>query len=156
MFEVDISVVGKEFPAQTFDVEKGRIYDFVNAIEDPNPIYRDENAALASGYPNIMVPPTYAIALRDERGDTQRALADMGFPMGHSLHGEQEFEYYRYLRPGQTYTTQSRIAHAADKDGRSGPIVLLTLITEILDSHGTLCVRARKVIVLRNARLRKP
>jgi len=156
VLEVDPNIVGREFPAQTFDVEKGRIYDFVNAIEDPNPVYRDEASALAAGYPGIMAPPTYAISLCDEEGNTQFMLSELGIPMGQILHGEQEFEYHKPLRPGQSYTTRSRVSHAVDKLGRSGPIVLVTLTTEVFDAQGVPCVRCRKVIVVRNARLRNP
>lgn len=151
MNKVRTSMTGKKYPPQNFEVEKGRIYDFVNAIEDPNPVYRYEEAAKAQGFEHIMVPPTYPIALRGEKGDTQMMLEDMGIDMSQILHGQQEFEYFKPLRPGETYVVQTTIKDIYFKEGRAGKMAFVVMENSYRDSANYLCVLARKTIIIRNA-----
>ena len=45
-----------------FPVEPGHILTFARAIGDDNPVYRDEEAALAAGLGGIIAPPTFVVA----------------------------------------------------------------------------------------------
>ncbi len=45
-----------------FPVEAGQILAFADAIGDENPVYRDEEAAVAAGLGGIIAPPTFAVA----------------------------------------------------------------------------------------------
>ena len=58
---VDKSLLGKEFPGPTWGIEKGKIKEFAIAVEDPNPIFRDEAAAKAVGFPGIPAPLTFLV-----------------------------------------------------------------------------------------------
>ena len=49
MVDFDRSMLGVESAPIRYDVEKGAIRKFVEAIGDPEPIYRDEKAAQAAG-----------------------------------------------------------------------------------------------------------
>ena len=45
-----------------FPVEAGHILTFARAIGDDNPVYRDEEAAVAAGLGGIIAPPTFVVA----------------------------------------------------------------------------------------------
>ena len=60
---LDKSLIGRESEPVVHDVEKGAIRRFAEALGDPNPIYVDEEAARAAGYPALVAPPTFAAAL---------------------------------------------------------------------------------------------
>ena len=51
--------IGTESAALTVDIEAGAIRKFAEAIEDSNPLYRDEAAARHSLHGGIIAPPTF-------------------------------------------------------------------------------------------------
>src|SRR6478672_12988368 len=56
--------VGKAFPYdEAFCVGVEKIREFARAIGDDNPLYRDRDAARAAGYPDLVAPLTFAIAV---------------------------------------------------------------------------------------------
>ena len=101
---------GRSFPAtQPYEVSRVKIAEFANAIGDPNPVYRDRDAAVAAGYPDVIAPPTFPIVVT--MGASGQAIADPGLGINYALvvHGEQRFSYARPLRAGDVVTAQSTI-----------------------------------------------
>src|SRR5207244_6944538 len=96
--QINTSVKGKEYPPYTVTVERGRIKDFARAIGDLNPHYLDDDVGRASPWDDVIAPPTFPISFRDESGDL---LRDIGTDVSRLLHGEQEFEIFQQLRPGE-------------------------------------------------------
>jgi acyl dehydratase len=102
---------GKEFPsADPYEVTKQSIAEFADAIGDPNPIYRDEAAAKAAGYPTVIAPPTYLTKLSFLY--SPQIILDPGLGLNYSLvvHGEQEFEQTRPVQAGDVLVGKPRIA----------------------------------------------
>jgi len=64
MVDFDRGVIGVESAPIRYDVEKGAIRKFVEAIGDEDPIYRDEQAAQAAGFKTIVAPPTFLCTFR--------------------------------------------------------------------------------------------
>lgn len=60
---VDQSAVGRCFTPVTARVEPGRLRYFLNTLGEQNPVYRDADAARASGFAGTPVPPTYLFCL---------------------------------------------------------------------------------------------
>ena len=48
---------------ETYFVGVEKIREFARAIGDENPLYIDRDAARAAGYPDVVAPPTFAIAV---------------------------------------------------------------------------------------------
>src|SRR5205814_667508 len=129
LMALDKSFVERTSAPVTWEVEKGHIRRFTEAIGNRNPIYHDEAAARAAGYPRIPAPPTFPIALRPND-----AREGMGIDMKKVLHGEQEIEYRRPLYAGDTVTLVQRIADLYEKQGNSGPMDFLVLETTATDA----------------------
>ncbi|MFD0851109.1 MaoC family dehydratase N-terminal domain-containing protein, partial [Actinomadura adrarensis] len=56
--------IGRSFPpSEPYEVSRVKIRDFAQAIGDPNPIYRDAEAAKAAGHPDVIAPPTFPIVV---------------------------------------------------------------------------------------------
>ena len=79
---IDRKFIGMESRRRgSLDVEKGRLRLFAKATGEKNPIYFDEAAAKAAGYPALPVPPTFAVLPRQPRAaDDSARLRDMGVP----------------------------------------------------------------------------
>ena len=50
--------IGEEWEPRVYEIEKGMIQRFVQAIDDPNPLWQDEEYAKKSQYGGIIAPPT--------------------------------------------------------------------------------------------------
>jgi acyl dehydratase len=47
-------------PGTPYEVSRLKIMEYAQAIGDPNPVYRDLDAARQAGYPDVIAPPTFA------------------------------------------------------------------------------------------------
>ena len=107
---VNQDYAGHSFPAtEPYEVSRVKIAEFATAIGDPNPVYRDRDAAAAAGYPDVIAPPTFPIVVT--MAASGQAIADPGLGINYALvvHGEQRFSYARPLRAGDVVTAQSTI-----------------------------------------------
>ncbi len=147
--QVNRSVIGKEYPAYVVTVERGKIKEFARAIGDLNQHYLDDAVGRASPWGDIIAPPTFPITFRDERADAETLLRDLGVDVSRVLHGEQEFEVHRPIRPGETLTCRTRIVDIHEKAGRSGPMAFVRRETSIVDRAGDLVGTMRHTTVVR-------
>jgi acyl dehydratase len=141
---LDRAAIGRTSEPIVYDVERGHIRRFVEAIGDPNPIYVSEEAARAAGYARIPAPPTFVCALRPND-----ARAGMGIDMRKVLHGEQEFEFRRPVLCGDRLTLVQRIADIHEKQGKGGVMDMLLLETTATDAQGETVFLARATIVVK-------
>jgi acyl dehydratase len=139
------SLIGRESEPVVWEVEKGHIRRFADALGDPNPIYQDEATARAAGYPALVAPPTFPIAFT--ANERFRHSLDLGTRS--ILHGEQSFEYARPVVAGDRITVVSRVADVLERPGASGPSDVLVLEDEGRDDKGELVFRTRATLILR-------
>src|ERR1700754_5131326 len=91
--------IGRTFPpAEPYEVGRAKIQEFADAIGDPNPIYRDPEAAKAEGHPDVIAPPPFPIAA--SLGGPARAAPGLGLDYAMVVHAQQRFEYTRPVRAG--------------------------------------------------------
>jgi acyl dehydratase len=148
--QINTQIVGKEYPPYTVTVERGRIKDFARAIGDLSPFYLDDAVGRASEWGDIIAPPTFATSFRDERADsTGTLLQDLGVDISRILHGEQEFEIHRQLRPGETYLCRTKVVDIYEKAGRSGPMAFVARETAVTDQTGEIVMTIRHITVVR-------
>lgn len=147
---VDKSVIGKEYPPFVYDVEKVKIKELAEAIEDRNPLHRDEEAARSSKYGSLVAPPTFPTLFRSEEWGIMDMLNDLKVDIAKLLHGEQEYEYFRLIKPGDKLTCKTKIKDIFTKEGKSGNMDMVTTETDCFDQKGELVVRARALLVIRN------
>jgi acyl dehydratase len=146
---VNMDVKGKAYAPFVVTVERGKIKEFARAIGDLSPFYLDDAVGRASEWGDIVAPPTFAITFRDENADTGVLLRDLGVDISRILHGEQEFEHYKPIRPGETYLCQTRVSDIYEKAGRSGPMAFVVRETAVVDSDNEIVCLARSTTVVR-------
>ena len=136
--------VGRESTPVRYEIERGHIRRFVEAIGDSNPIYVDEEAARAAGHERIPAPPTFATALRpaDPRDGMEIDWKKL-------LHGEQEYRHERPLYAGDQITVVGKIAEAYVKEGKAGVMDMLVTETTGSDERGRVVFRARSLAVIK-------
>ncbi|WP_134321865.1 MaoC family dehydratase N-terminal domain-containing protein [Cumulibacter soli] len=98
---LDQSFVGREYPPMAaYEVGREKIREFADAIGDPNPAYRDIEAARALGHPDVIAPPTFAIVAAMPVINQAAFDPELGLDYSKVVHGEQKFTYSRPIRPG--------------------------------------------------------
>jgi acyl dehydratase len=116
------SQIGTTGRPVTFDIEKGAIRKYAEAVEDPNPLWVNETLAREAGYEGIVAPPVFlhavAILARQE-------TAGFTSPLPNLLNGGQEFQYLAPIGPGDTITATCRLADLVEKDGRLGKMLFV-------------------------------
>ena len=130
---VNQDYLGRSFPASApYEVSRVKIAEFAAAIGDPNPLYRDAEAARKAGYPDVIAPPTFPIVIT--MASSGEAVADPGLGLNYAMvvHGEQTFSYSRPLRAGDVVTARTTISGIR----QSGSLTLLTTETEITTLAG--------------------
>ena len=130
---INKNYLGRTFPATSpYEVSRVKIAEFAEAIGDPNPVFRDRDAAEAAGYPDVIAPPTFPVVIATAASG--RAVADPGLGLNYAMvvHGEQRFEYSRPLRAGDVVTAQSTISGIREV----GPMTMLTTETQIRTVDG--------------------
>jgi len=147
--QINRGLIGKEYPPYAITVERGKIKEFATAIGDDNPLYLDDRVGSASEWSDVIAPPTFAITLRDETTDTAAFLKELGTDISRLLHGEQEFEIFRPLQPGQTYLCRPRVVDIYEKTGRSGPMAFVVRETTITDGTNEIVATMRGVTIVR-------
>jgi acyl dehydratase len=147
--QINRGLIGKEYPPYAITVERGKIKEFAKAIGDDNPLYLDDRVGAASEWGDVIAPPTFAVTLRDETADTTAFLKELGTDISRLLHGEQEFEIFRPLQPGQTYLCRPRVADIYEKTGRSGPMAFVVRETTITDRANEIVAIMRGVTIVR-------
>jgi acyl dehydratase len=147
--QINKGVVGREFPPYVVTVERGKVKEFARAIGDLNPCYLDDRVGAASEWGDVIAPPTFATTFRDDTIDTAAFLRELGTDISRILHGEQEFEIFRPLRPGESYVCRARVVDVHEKTGKSGPMAFVVRETAIADKTNELVARVRHVTVIR-------
>jgi acyl dehydratase len=142
---LDRSLIGRESEPTVIEVEKNAIRRFAEALGDPNPIHVDEGAARAAGYPSLVAPPTFPIALASN--ERFRHSLDLGTRS--ILHGEQSFEYARPIVAGDRITVRSKVADVQERAGASGPMDVILIEDEGRDEKDELVFRTRAMLILR-------
>ena len=126
-----LEAVGVESEPITYDIEKGHIARFAEAIGDENPVYNDEIAARNSRYGGIIAPPTFYRALKP--GELPKTAES---PFSRNLDAGSDWEYFEPIRPGDRITVTIKLANVVEREGRLGKMIIITRETKYVNQLG--------------------
>jgi acyl dehydratase len=148
---MDPSVKGKRLADFTYLVDRSKIKEMAEALNDPNLIYRDTASAQEAGYKDIIAPPTFGTSINLCGGPGFQELCEgLGADPLRVLHAEQEYEYLQLIHPGDLLHLTIDVADIYSKEGRSGVMQFALLETTISNQKG------EKVLVGRSTILETP
>jgi acyl dehydratase len=144
----DKSKIGMSLPSYTIRVERVKIRELMEAIGDDNPIFLDKEAAAGEGYPDTPGPPTFiTMAFQEFTGAYFKAFEALGVPLASVLHGEEEYEYFGEIYPGDRLSCNMTFESIVEKQTKSGPMDLITLRASFTNQNGEEVLRARSLII---------
>jgi acyl dehydratase len=143
---LDPGFVGRRYPpAAVYEVSREKIREFADAIGDPNPAYRDPDAARALGHPDVIAPPTFPFVLSLRAAEVVIADPALGIDYSRVVHGEQSFSYARPVRVGDVLTAAVTVADIRSAGGHS----MLTTRTDLATVEGAHVVTVLMTLVVR-------
>jgi acyl dehydratase len=130
--------IGKVSEARTYEVERGAIRRFAEAIGDDNPVFNDDLAARKSRFGGMIAPPTFCRSLGSAIPDVK-----IDMPTFRGLDGGSDWEYLAPIRAGDRITVQSKLVDLRENEGRLGIMVFTTVETTYTNQFGEVCVIQR-------------
>jgi acyl dehydratase len=133
-------LIGRELSTGSATIDAEHVAAFARALRDPNPAYQGAGASTA--------PLTYPIAFMTQAmAGGMDTFLELGLNFMTLVHGEQEFEYLRPLRLGETLTLTGRVGDIYEKTGSSGTLDFVVLETEAKDADGKRVFFSRNTII---------
>lgn len=129
---VDKSVIGTVSEPETFEVERGAIRKFADAIADPSPVYQRGDVA----------PPTFPTTFR------VRLPGLAGIHPARFIHGSEEYTYERPIRAGDVLTCRRKIADVFEREGKLGHMTFVVSELEGRDPAGALVFRGKTTVII--------
>ena len=136
--------IGRTWPPEYIDVERGAIAKFARSYGETNPLYFDEDYARTTRFGGIIAPPTYISCFGTE--------AFYGAISGHpelkrKLHGSDVIEFSAPIRPGDRIAITLRLVDVYSKDGRNGTMLFEVFEQQMVNQHGQEVARLQMTTV---------
>jgi acyl dehydratase len=145
-------MIGRVLSTGSATVTAEHVAAFARALSDPNPLYVDPEAARRGPFGSLVAPPTYPIAFMTQAmAGGMDTFLELGLNFMTLVHGEQEFEYARPIRVGETLTLTGRISDVYEKTGSSGTLDFVVLETEACGADGRPVFFSRNTLISRRA-----
>ena len=145
----DVSAVGKEYPPFFWEVERGKIRELVQAIGDKNPIYVNRDAAVKAGYRDTPGSPTYITVPMMWNNNLLTFIKDLNINFAMVLHGEETYEYFQEIYPGDILKGQMKIVGLEQKSGKAGSMDIIRLETMYTNQKNEPVLKATTTVVER-------
>ncbi len=141
---VDAGYVGRTLPpAPPYRVSREKVAEFARAVGEDSPVCLDVGAARASGYPDVVAPPTFTVTITMPLIEAFLRDPDFGWDYARMVHADQSVRLHRPVHGGDELVTT---IHVEDLSTRAGSH-LLTLRCEITDTDGAAIASTRAVLV---------
>lgn len=139
--------IGVEGKPRIYEIEKGLIRRFANAIGDPNPLWSDEAYAKKTRLGGLSVPLALVIALGWEDFQSEGPRTDI--PNIAGLHGGTELEWYLPIKAGDVITITNTLADARERDSRRlGKMAFLTYERAYKNQRSELVAKCRQLVII--------
>ena len=170
--EEHLALIDKPAPVQTAaaPLTEEELRRFTQAVMESDPVHWDADAARTRGFDGVVAPPLFPpYAARRPAGTPDEldrlredpdwdaapvesgvnGLPPLDIPLRRMLNGGVEARFYRLARVGEVISLQSRYVEITEREGRSGPMVFVTLQTDYRNQHGDLLVTVRQTMIRR-------
>ena len=153
-------LIGKSTGITIYEVEKGAIRRFADAVGDMNPLYRDDEIARKSIYGSIIAPPGFfgwptkkaveSALLVDFPPELISTLEKESYPLSSALDGSIEYEFFLPVRSGDALAAVSKVKDLRERSGHSGKLVFFTMETAYVNQSGDRVAISQAQYILRN------
>ncbi len=150
--------IGKGSDVRILEVEKGAIRRFADAVDDPNPLFRDDEYARNSRNGAIIAPPGFfgwptqlprgaALAGGGSDSGLGAVLAKAGYTR--LLDGGVDYEFFLPIRAGDTLAVTSKLKDVRERAGGAGKMAIVRNEATYHNQNGNLVATAISTAIYR-------
>lgn len=112
---IDQKFIGREYPVTEYEIGREKMKEYASAINDSNPHYHDKEFGKKSRYGDNIAPPLFASVYNLMGCANMFFDPELALNFAMLVHGEQEFEWLKPIKPGDIITTTGKIVDIAEK-----------------------------------------
>jgi hypothetical protein len=127
------SLLNVEFGPEAYEIEKGMLRRFAEAIDDPNPRWQEE------------APPTFPAALVPKQLLNKLFNADI--PLKRLLNGTSELEYLKPIKAGDVISVTAKLTRLRQMAGAEGPTLFMFTEMTYTNQRGEVVVRGKNTYI---------
>lgn len=142
---VDHRFIGRQYPAIGYEMGREKIREYARAVGDLHPLYLDEEAGRRSPYGDMIAPPAMASQYAVLPAELLIHDEEVGIDFQMVLHADQDYQYFRVVRPGDRLQVKGRIKDIFEK--RSLQFIIFE--TEVSNQRGEKVTVATSTFVIR-------
>ena len=129
-----------------FEVEKGAINRYAQAIGDANPLWTDEARAQQSKHGGLVAVPVFLMNFNPFHNGVAFPMR----PLRGSASAGEVFEFYDFMRPGDTITVTERLKDIYEKPGKRGAMIFTVDERTFTNQRGELVAKTNWTRVFYN------
>ncbi len=122
-----------EFGPEVYEVEKGMVRKFAEAIDDPNPLWQK------------VAPPTFPAALIPS--ELLHRLLEARCPLTRYLNGANELEYYQPIKVGDVISVTASLSKLRQLEGKEGRTLFMIMEITYKNQRGDVVARGRNTYI---------
>lgn len=127
------NLLNVEFGPEVYEIEKGMVKKFAEAIDDPNPLWQK------------VAPPTFPTALRLE--ELTQKVWTVKCPLPRFLNGGSELEYYKPIKVGDVISVTGKLSDVREREGKTGKMLFMTLELTYKNQNGEVVAKGRNTLI---------
>ena len=127
------SLLNVEFGPEVYEVEKGMVRKFAEAIGDPNPLWQK------------VAPPTFPAALVPTA--LLHKMLTAKCPLTRFLNGGNELEYHQAIRVGDVISVTARLDRLRKMEGKEGKTLFMIMDITYKNQRGEVVARGRNTYI---------
>jgi len=130
-------LIGTSGAMKYYEVEKGAVRRFAEAVDDNNPLYMDEEYAENRNTPQLLRRPAFRLAAKTNprrsagRGyspELEAAFEKAGYPLSLVLDGGMEYEFFLPVRAGDILSAVTTVRNLRERTGEGAALLSLSSI----------------------------
>ena len=132
------AAIGKESEPVTYEVDNTGCRQFARAVGYTDPAFYDEADAKSKGYRGILAPPGFLghpVVVPGQPARTPEIFR-LNVPYKRVLNGGTDVEYFGDVCAGDVLTATSKLANLEEREGRLGPMLIVSTETAFKDRSG--------------------
>ena len=127
------SLLNKEFGPEVYEIEKGMLKHFAEAIDDPDPRWLKEG------------PPTFPAAIVPK--ELLHKLFNIDIPLKRLLNGSSELEYLKPIKAGDVISVTAKLTRLRQVQGAEGPTLFMFTEMTYTNQLGEVVVKGKNTYI---------
>jgi len=127
------SLLNVEFGPEIYEIEKGMLKKFAEAIDDPNPRWLKE------------APPTFPAALVPR--ELLHKLFNADIPLKRLLNGTSDLEYLKPIVTGDVIAVTAKLTRLRQVAGAGGPTLFMFTEMTYTNQRGEVAVKGKNTYI---------